>query len=171
MSVKTLESVQQKSTRTQAGSKPVWSDEEVQQLVLHSREWMHTKFRHQGRSKYGVDCIGLFAEVAKEIGRSIPIPSNYTHHPDQKFLLSEMNRLFDKITKKEMAVGDLVLMRFMDDQTRIPCRHVAIVTNLGLLHSSAQFKKVTEHGLNDEWMAKIEHVFRLRRKGDYDYRP
>jgi cell wall-associated NlpC family hydrolase len=150
-------------TKTQAGSKPTWTDEEVQQIILHSRGWMHTKFRHQGRSKFGVDCIGLFAEVAKEIGRTIPIPSNYTHHPDQRFLLSEMCRLFDKITKPEMQVGDLLLMRFMDDQKRIPCRHVAIVTNLGVLHSSAQFKKVTEHGLDDEWMQRVEHVFRMRR--------
>ena len=163
MSVKILKSVQQRSTRTRAGNKPTWTDEEVQKIILHSREWMHTKFRHQGRSKSGVDCIGLFSEVAKEIGRSIPIPSNYTHHPDQKFLLDEMSRLFDKITKAEMQIGDLVLMRFMDDQQRIPCRHVAIVTNLGVLHSSAQFKKVTEHGLDEEWMRKIEHVFRMRR--------
>jgi hypothetical protein len=97
------------------------------------------------------------------MGRTIPIPSNYTHHPDQKVLFAELNGLFEKITKAEMAVGDLLLMRFMDDQQRIPCRHVAIRTDLGVLHSSAQFKKVTEHGLDSEWMAKIEHVFRMRR--------
>lgn len=124
---------------------------------------MDVKFRHQGRSKSGVDCIGLFAKTAEEIGRTIPIPSNYSHHPDQKFLFAEMCRLFDKIPKKEMKIGDLVLMRFMDDKLRIPCRHVAIRTDLGLLHSSAQFRKVTEHGLNDEWMDKIEHVFRMKR--------
>lgn len=163
MSAKILESVPQKSTKTQAGSKPTWTDEEVQQIILHSRGWMDIRFRHQGRSKSGIDCIGLFSEVAKEIGRSITIPNNYTHHPDQKFLMSEMCRLFDKITKAEMQIGDLVLMRFMDDNLRIPCRHVAIITDLGVLHSSAQFRKVTEHGLDDEWMEKIEHVFRMRR--------
>ncbi len=163
MSARTLESVQPKLTKTQVENKPTWTDEEVQQIILHSREWMHTKFRHQGRSKSGVDCIGLFSEVAKEIGRTISIPSNYTHHPDQQFLFDEMCRLFDKIPKAEMQIGDLVLMRFIDDAKRIPCRHVAMVTNLGVLHSSAQFKKVTEHGLDDEWMRKIEHVFRMRR--------
>jgi len=163
MSVKILESAQPKSTKIQEGSKPTWTDVEVQQIILHSRKWMGSKFRHQGRSKSGIDCIGLFSEVAKEIGRDIPIPNNYTHHPDQKFLFSEMNRLFDKITKAEMQAGDLVLMRFMDDHLRIPCRHVAIITNLGVLHSSAQFRKVTEHGLDQEWMEKIEHVFRMRR--------
>jgi cell wall-associated NlpC family hydrolase len=135
----------------------------VQQIIVHCREWLGVKFRHQGRSKSGIDCIGLFAEAAREIGRTIPIPSNYTHHPDQKVLFAELNRLFEKITKAEMAVGDLLLMRFMDDQQRIPCRHVAIRTDLGVLHSSAQFKKVTEHGLDSEWMEKIEHVFRMRR--------
>ena len=163
MSVKTLESVQQKSIKIQAVNKPTWTDEEVQQIILHCRGWMNVKFRHQGRSRSGVDCIGLFSEVAKEIGRDITIPSNYTHHPDQKFLFSEMCRLFDKITKPQMAVGDLVLMRFMDDHLRVPCRHVAMVTNLGVLHSSAQFRKVTEHGLDQEWMDRIEHVFRMRR--------
>lgn len=163
MSAKTLESVPRRSTRTAEASKPTWTDEEVRQIVVHCRGWIHTKFRHQGRSKSGVDCIGLFAEVAKEIGRTITIPSNYSHHPDQIFLLAELTRMFDKITKAEMAVGDLLLMRFMDDQQRIPCRHVAIRTDLGVLHSSAQFKKVTEHGLDSEWMAKIEHVFRMRR--------
>jgi cell wall-associated NlpC family hydrolase len=163
MSHRILELAQQKSTKTQAGNKPTWTEQEVQEIIVHSRGWMNVKFRHQGRSKYGIDCIGLFSEVAKEIGRDIPIPSNYTHHPDQQFLLSEMCRLFDKITKAEMSIGDLVLMRFMDDNKRIPCRHVAMITNLGVLHSSAQFKKVTEHGLDEEWMEKIEHVFRMRR--------
>ena len=163
MSSKTLESVQQRLTKTRVENKPSWTEEEVQQIILHSRQWMNVKFRHQGRSKYGIDCIGLFSEVAKEIGRDIPIPNNYTHHPDQKFLFNEMCRLFDKITKAEMQVGDLVLMRFMDDHLRIPCRHVAMITDLGVLHSSAQFKKVTEHGLDQEWMNKIEHVFRMRR--------
>lgn len=163
MSARILELAQQKSTKTPEGSKPTWTEEEVRQIILHSREWKEVKFRHQGRSKYGVDCIGLFSEVAKEIGRDIPIPSNYTHHPDQTFLLAEMNRLFDKITKEEFTIGDLALMRFMDDQKRIPCRHVVMRTDLGVLHSSAQFRKVTEHGLDDEWWAKIEHCFRMRR--------
>ena len=163
MSLRTLGSVHPRSTRTAEASKPTWTEEEVRQIILHSREWMNVKFRHQGRSKYGVDCIGLFSEVAKEIGRNIPIPSNYTHHPDQQFLLAEMKRLFDKITKAELAIGDLALMRFMDDQKRIPCRHVVMITDLGVLHSSAQFRKVTEHCLDDEWMAKIEHCFRMRR--------
>lgn len=163
MSVKTSELVRRKSTKIPAVNKPTWTDEEVQEIIKRSRSWMNVKFRHQGRSKCGVDCIGLFSEVAKEIGRDIPIPSNYTHHPDQKFLFAEMNRLFDKITKAEFTVGDLCLMRFEDDLRRVPCRHVAIRTEFGVLHSSAQHRKVTEHSLDDEWMDRVEHCFRMRR--------
>jgi len=163
MSHKTLESVQPRSTKTAEASKATWTDQEVHQIILHARKWIDVPFQHQGRSLSGVDCIGIFSSVSKEIGRTIPIPNNYTHHPDQKVLISEMERLFDRIKKSEMAYGDLVLLRFADDQKRVPNRHVAIRTDLGLLHASATFRKVTEHTLDDEWMAKIEHCFRLRR--------
>ena len=163
MSHKTLESVQPRLTKTAEANKPTWTDQEVWGIIAEARGWIDVPFRHQGRSTSGVDCIGIFSCISQKIGRNIPVPNNYTHHPDQKFLLSEMERLFDRIEKSELAPGDLVLLRFADDRRRVPNRHVAIRTDLGLLHASATFRKVTEHTLDDEWLAKIEHCFRLRR--------
>lgn len=144
--------------------KPLWTEQEVKQIIKLSRGYLNVPWRHQGRSKIsGVDCVGIFSCVADELGRPIEIPSNYTHDPDPKILMQHMEKYFDKVLKSEMHVGDFVLMRFPDGRRRMPNRHVGLLTNIGLLHSGAEARKVVEHTLNDEWYDRIEHVYRLRR--------
>jgi cell wall-associated NlpC family hydrolase len=147
----------------QAVNKPTWTEEEVWKIITIAREWIDVPWVHQGRSRNGVDCIGLFYCVSLELGRPIKMPSNYTHEPDPKVLMAAMEELFDRVTKKEMAIGDFVLMRFEDRHNNVSNRHVALVTNLGIIHSAALYRKVTEHGLDEEFRNRIEMVYRMRR--------
>ena len=38
------------------------------EIVEYARTWLGTKWRHQGRSKQGIDCIGLIIRTAEEFG-------------------------------------------------------------------------------------------------------
>lgn len=147
-----------------AVNKPEWTEEEVTLVINRSREWIDVPFRHQGRSRVGCDCVGLFSCVAEDIGRPIPIPDNYTRLPDQKPLIDTMEKYFDRVPKDQKQPGDFVLMRFADNKQRVPNRHVALLTPLGIIHAARLYRKVTEHTLDDEWEDRIEYVYRMRRK-------
>lgn len=165
MSSKTSEFPLQKLTRTAVESdKPTFTDAEVVQMVTLAREWIDVKWRHQGRSMSGVDCVGIFQQIGQQLGRNFQIPNNYTRNPDQKVLVAHMEQFFDRIPKDDRKPGDLALMRFVDERLRMPNRHVVLLTDLGILHAAANFRKVTEHTLDDEWLNRIEYVYRLRRK-------
>ncbi len=42
--------------------------------IESARTWVGTPFRHQGRGKSGIDCVGLVINVGKDIGA---VPSEY----------------------------------------------------------------------------------------------
>lgn len=144
-------------------NKPTWTEADVQALIATCRTWIGVPWRHQGRSRQGVDCVGIFACVALGLGRHIQIPKNYTHDPDPTVLLAHMHQYFDEVPVADMQPGDFLLMRFLDRNQRMSKRHIALKTNLGILHAAATYRKVTEHTLDDEWFNRIEQVFRMRR--------
>lgn len=147
-------------------NKPEWTEEEVSTVISRTREWVDVPFRHQGRSRAGADCVGLFHGVAEEMGRDLPFPSNYTRTPDQKSVQYYMEKFFDRVPKAEMKPGDFVMMRFADNKLRVPNCHVALLTPLGIIHAARLYRKVAEHTLDDEWKDRIEYVYRMRRKAE-----
>ena len=36
-------------------------------IIEAARGWVGTKWRHQGRSKRGIDCVGLVIKIAEEL--------------------------------------------------------------------------------------------------------
>lgn len=147
-------------------SKELWTEEQISEIIVHLRAWINVPWRHQGRSKTGVDCVGYFACVSEEMGRPEVIPTNYSRNPDSKLMLAEFRKRFDEIQDwRESGIhrGDFLIMKFMDTNKRMSPRHVAMRTDLGIIHAAAQYKKVTEHTFDDEWRSKVEYVFRIRK--------
>lgn len=135
--------------------------DEIATFILKCREWDNIPWRHQGRSRLGVDCVGLFAAVAGEMGKPQVIPNNYHRDPDGKLLLAELRRRFQEIKVKDVQVGDLVVMRFENLQGVPTNRHIALRTDRGIIHSAAMYRKVCEHTFDDEWERRTEHAFRM----------
>lgn len=144
-------------------NKPLWTDDEVQAIIDQARTWINVKFRHQGRSRYGVDCVGLFSCVGKEIGKPDPIPSNYTRNPNTAILKAGLEERLDEVKIKDMQPGDVLVLRFEDVHGDVKNQHVALRTDRGILHSAAMYRKVTEHCFDQEWADRVEHVYRFRR--------
>jgi cell wall-associated NlpC family hydrolase len=136
---------------------------EVQEIIAHARAWIDVPFRHQGRSRTGTDCVGLFACIASEMGRPDPIPSNYSREPDSALLLAELRKRFEEIKITDARPGDFLVMRFETLKQNVERRHVAMLTDRGIIHSAAMYRKVTEHSLTDEWKIRIENAFRIPR--------
>lgn len=119
------------------------------------------RFRHQGRSRRGVDCAGLVAVSLAAAGVSYIDSPAYGRHPINQGLRGYLVRNFGpSIPADSMGAGDVALMRFGGE----PC-HVGIVAThpqggLSLIHSYATLKRVVEHRIDAEWRSYIVEVFR-----------
>ncbi len=149
--------------------------ERCQQIVACARGWLGVPFRHQGRSRHGVDCLGLLACVAGELklekaGQRLADfdETDYGHIPDEARLWNGLCRVLHLIDKDVLQPGDVALMRIDGN-----ARHVGIVssyalpvtggepTSLSLIHAYAPARKVVEHRLDDMWQRRIVTGFRF----------
>ena len=127
-----------------------------EQIVTIARTWVNTPWKHQGRSRYGLDCVGLLIVVARELGMAVDDHTQYTHEPDTAVLLEHLRKYTTEIPVADAGPGDLVLMAIHGRR-----QHVGILTDHGLIHAAALYRKVTEHTLSPDWQQAIVKAFRL----------
>lgn len=127
-----------------------------QDIVNEARKWLGTPYHHQGRVLgHGVDCIGLIVEVARALNLTDKDAMDYGRMPDGNRLISMLREHAGKEKKiSEADPGDILLFRFI----RQP-RHVAIMTDRGIIHAYAQFGKVVEHRADDRFMQQAVCAF------------
>lgn len=137
-------------------------------VVAKAREYLDTPYRHQGRRKgtgrgAGVDCLGLLVCVGHELG-FVPLEFDerrYSHQPDSSTLRAGLAERLESIPVADARPGDILLLSFAGDPT-----HVAIATDIGMLHSYGIARRVVEHGIDDTWRSRIREAFRIPRLGD-----
>jgi cell wall-associated NlpC family hydrolase len=96
-----------------------------------------------------MDCAGLLVCVARDIGISIEgDQAGYPRTPDGQSLKKALDGFGTAV--EAFQPGDFLLMRF-DAQPQ----HIAIVTEAGIIHSYLSARRVVEHGLSDDWRARI----------------
>jgi hypothetical protein len=140
---------------------PPFTPDELAAFVSAARSCMDVPFRHQGRSKRGLDCAGLFAYAVDAIGKPYYNVAAYSREPHNNGLrLAVVENLGPAIPRAQMRHGDIALMTFVGE----PC-HVGIITDyplggFALLHTFAQVKKVVEHRMDAEWLGRIVEVYR-----------
>jgi NlpC/P60 family putative phage cell wall peptidase len=129
----------------------------IVEIVEIARGWLGTKFKHQGRVKgVGVDCIGLVAGVARELGIEFEDKLNYGRDPNGNELQSELERY---LTPCGIVVGAVALFRIEKQP-----QHVGIISDVGIIHAYAQSRKVVEHGLDAWWLERLVGCYRFSRK-------
>ena len=127
-------------------------------VVTAARSWVGVPYRHQGRSRNGVDCIGLAIVVARELGILPPEtpPSNYTRRPRDGALEAYVVRHCVKLEAPE--AGCMVLMRWAP---RAAPSHVGLLTPENLIHAYAGNEKVVEHGFRAKWPPRVHSFWRF----------
>ncbi len=124
----------------------------VEQLVAEAREWVGVKFVHQGRSRFGADCLGFIAATLAELGSRVlldHLPNNYGRNP-QALLLDGLTSLCQRI---EIEPGALLIFQF--PQSTLPS-HAAIYTGESIIHAFEREHKVVESTYAAPW-TKIFH--------------
>jgi cell wall-associated NlpC family hydrolase len=124
-------------------------------VVDRARDWIGTRFLHQGRTHNGVDCVGLIWGVAQELGYSPVIPDNYPAAPSgsnvstnaDKYLIKPQRQGFENIIP-----GDVLLFWIIQRGTP---QHFAFAANHygrpSIIHSFQRAGKVCEHNTMSFW--------------------
>lgn len=125
-------------------------------IVEEARSWLGVRWRHQGRTRHGVDCAGLVVQVGKALGLTEFDMTNYGRRPDSmnfaKFFVDG-----GAVSKSVAAAlpGDILLFR----DGYFPC-HCGILTPDGtFVHAFATRRAVVEDPLDPGWLAKRTHCF------------
>lgn len=127
-------------------------------FVKEARSYLNTPFVHAGRSKFGMDCVGLITVVANELGIMDYDNIEYGGVVEEAVLKANIERYGYEIPFTEIDIGDTVLLG-----TQEYAHHVAIVTSLNplsIIHASPTIGKVVEHRFDERWMKKLISVYR-----------
>lgn len=134
------------------------------QIVASARSYVGVPFRHQGRSRHGLDCLGLLVCVARDCALMYGNKALYQyddrcygHYPDAEKLSTQLQRYLCR--EDCLASGKIALIKADHG-----ARHLAIIgdygdNSLSLIHAYAPARKVIEHRLSTDWAARIEAVF------------
>jgi len=134
--------------------------ERVQRVA---RGQLGIRWKHQGRTVNGVDCIGLVLTT----GRLLNIPNcdfemkNYRREPDGITLNEILSKYMVRKSKGSMLSGDVLEFNQIDYKWPI---HVAFLCNsyMGyqtMIHSLMTERKVVEHRYDRSWVDKTVAVF------------
>ena len=123
-------------------------------LIVAARAYLGVPFVHQGRTRHGLDCIGLLVCAARDAGARIEDRADYPRDPNGRLPI-ELDRQFDAVDAR--IPGDILLMRFAGEP-----QHIALYTGATLIHSYASIRRVVEHRLDIKWARRIVQTYRIR---------
>lgn len=128
---------------------------ERKDIVQAARKYLGVRYLHQGRSPAGLDCLGLLVLTAKDLNYKSEDSVDYAKIPDGKILRAGIERNLEK--SSGLQLGNVLLMKFESNP-----QHLAILTDIGIIHSYAYVRKVVEHRLDSVWKSRIVAEYSMR---------
>ena len=126
----------------------------INDYAERARALVGTRFRLQGRSTGGLDCIGVVLETFGIDPKAVR--TNYDlHRQDPLELDAALLRHFRWIPRKQLAPGDIMLMTVAERQL-----HLAVRTAEGFVHAHAGLRRVVETPGMPDW--QIWKTYRRR---------
>lgn len=129
-------------------------------IVAAARRWLGVPYQHQGRSRLGVDCVGLVILLLRE-GGIVPADfdvQGYARIPDGTML----RQCDAQLERAPLAVGAIAVMRFDRDP-----QHMAVVCDyrhggLSLVHALEPSRRVVEHRIDSATRHRIVQAYTWR---------
>lgn len=126
--------------------------------AARARALVGTRFRPQGRSAEGLDCIGVvlatFGIAADEVRRDYRLRGEWRAEID-----AGLRRDFRAVPARQLRAGDVMLMKVAGDQL-----HLGVRTELGFVHAHAGIGRVVETPGRPEWQVLGVYRKRIQRR-------
>lgn len=123
-----------------------------QDYVDAARSWVGTRWVHQGRTRAGVDCVGLLIVAGADVGLTVPDNPGYRRTPDPSRFVEFILEHSD--AQSEIAPGHFGIFR---DGTQ-PC-HVGIFAEQAgvgtFIHAYAPRGLVMEEPFIHDWPSRL----------------
>ena len=129
-------------------------------IVAKAAEYLGTPFQHQARLKgVAVDCVGLLAGVASELGLPHEDFLSYSMMPTESILEDHLEKAgLEKISEPEHGC----VATFWWRSPKEPAYHVAILdTAKGhMIHTSNYHGQVVRHRFDQRWIKRVKSYWR-----------
>ena len=126
-----------------------------EQIVEEAMSWLGVPYRDLGRTRHGLDCVGLILAVYGSLGLITYEVPTYRRIPDGSFLSHFTKAGFKRIGIADMRSGDAVAFK----QLAWAC-HCGIVTPRGVVHSYSPELMVVEQPLSGRLRDNLIGVYR-----------
>ncbi len=124
-------------------------------VIAAARSYLGVPFRHQGRSRTGLDCVGLPIVVGRELGffdAKFDV-LNYGRLPSGEL----MQRVQQHCRRLPVAVpGSMLVVAWTKSAA-----HVAICTGETMIHAYESVGRVVEHGYRGRWVRLTHSAWAL----------
>jgi len=132
----------------------------AQQIVTEARSLIGVRWQHQGRTREGLDCIGLPILCANTVLGQTFIPPDYGRVSEDESMLEYCRAELVQIPVADAQPGDVVVLGFMRQ------RHMALLGDypgggLSLIHAHLANRQVVEARLDSAWASRILEAFRF----------
>jgi cell wall-associated NlpC family hydrolase len=127
------------------------------EYVTQVRSYVGVPFRHCGRNRHGVDCVGLVVAAAHDLGLSDYVPRPYSRQVDSREMREQLEACAVDVTSQEKKPGDVLFLKVLGHPV-----HLGVFTGPTMIHSFEPAGKVCEVRWGDYWSSRVEAVFRWR---------
>lgn len=126
-------------------------------VVAHARSYLGVPWHHQGRNRFGMDCLGLVVAVAKDLGLQHIVAADRTDYPlgEHPTLKPTLESVFQPVPVALAGPGDVVLVYFEHR-----AMHLGILSDKGIIHSTMRTRKIVEQPLHSMWKSRILGAYR-----------
>ncbi|AAT69484.1 cell wall-associated hydrolase [Alphaproteobacteria phage PhiJL001] len=131
-------------------------------IVAEALSWEGVPWRHQGRTRKGIDCAGLAVLVGSSLGLTTANPTAYPRRPDGSFLRHFQDAL-EQIPVRDILPGDVVIFSGTDHSHVCHCGIVAVKYNRqSVIHAHATRRKVIHERMweAESVVGRPVHAFR-----------
>ena len=134
------------------------------ELIAQARTWIDVPAISGGSQRCGVNCLGIFVGILRELGGFESMIEEMEKHVGFKKpttpgdLLRKLltNEHWQSVRPTKFQPGNVILFF-----TRDGPQHLAMVTEPGIiLHASQNKKKVVEHSIPEGWRVAGEFKFK-----------
>lgn len=146
---------------------PQLTDAQRAGVIASARKLRGLKFRHQGRTTRGIDCIGVLVVAFKGAGIKLKDRIDYGKLPANRKLAQSLWQHFGlpvkhgrkRIQPSDLQPGDIATMHWGDEEC-----HVGLIVDhphgVGMVHAYNNGQGVIEHGVDALWASRMFAVYR-----------